>query len=447
MCSTVGRNVGVAVFELALFSPSAPIMKISVLSSLSGDDGNINILELPDNESSDILTQIIAAEVGIPIDELLIHHYGQDYTSRTFPNLRLSNDDIITVNKLVKKRLNIHDIPASLKPEELLKLVNEQPHLIVQFENNDLEMANALKSNDIRQISLLIMSRQLKQHKVIYEQREEEAKIFSNPDSEENQRKIEEKIRKQNIQSSMETAMEEIPESFGVVQMLYINIELNGMPIKAFVDSGAQSTIMSAVCAERCGLTRLIDPRFAGQARGVGTAPILGRIHLAQMKIQSSYYPISITVLQGGDVDFLFGLDMLRRHQCCIDLKHNVLRVEGASGIEECPFLSEDQIPKKRSEESHLSAVSTPKRTRGGSFQSDHDPFDESMTESLRQSGQGGGATSPQHERRTESGHFVNSDIIHLCSLGFSIIEASNALSQTEGDVELAAQLLFSSRT
>jgi hypothetical protein len=62
-------------------------MKISVLSALSGDDGNIHILELPDNESSDIFTQIIAAEVGIPVDELLIHHYGQDYTSRTFSTL------------------------------------------------------------------------------------------------------------------------------------------------------------------------------------------------------------------------------------------------------------------------------------------------------------------------------------------------------------------------
>jgi DNA damage-inducible protein 1 len=35
--------------------------------------------------------------------------------------------------------------------------------------------------------------------------------------------------------------------------MLYINARINKVPIQAFVDTGAQSTIMSESLANRCG--------------------------------------------------------------------------------------------------------------------------------------------------------------------------------------------------
>jgi hypothetical protein len=159
--------------------------------------------------------------------------------------------------------------------------------------------------------------------------REEEALYAADAFDPEAQARIAERIQQAAVEESYQHALDHAPEIFTKVVMLYVNVQarapraagpqrgaacaararkralcaaaraaprppalnpvpgllgaqVNGQPIRAFVDSGAQSSIMSQACAERCNLLRLLDRRFAGMAVGVGTGTIVGQIHQAR---------------------------------------------------------------------------------------------------------------------------------------------------------------------
>lgn len=260
--------------------------------------------------------------------------------------------------------------------------------------------------------------------------------------------------------------------------MLYIDVLVNNTPIKAFVDSGAQTTIMSPPAAQRCGIMRLVDQRFGGIAKGVGTAKILGRVHSAEIQIGQYSLASSFTVMEGKDVDLLLGLDMLKRHQMCIDLRQSCLIVQN----DKIPFLPENEIPKMfeemlESEPKIEGPEGTQIGARTGTVQqlgqqatatgSGQNSTDVDTTSKRKINIHPSGSKNNIHTNPNASlpssstpaadpepapsstfgfgqpQQITKESIDKITDLGFTREEALNALQQVNGDVELAVGLLL----
>merc|ERR1719481_610917 len=225
-------------------------------------------------------------------------------------------------------------------PAWIREMLQANPDQLALLKQNNPRLAEAYESGTLEEFAKVLRDQQ-------NVRREREAQrirmMNADPFDLEAQRLIASEIEQKNIDQNMELAMEASPESFGSVIMLYINCVVNGHHLKAFVDSGAQATIMSQKAAEKCNIMRLVDQRWAGIAKGVGTQKILGRVHMAQIKIESDFLTSSFSILEDQPMDMLLGLDMLKKHQCTIDLKKNVL-VIGTTGTE-TPFLPEAELP------------------------------------------------------------------------------------------------------
>ncbi|KAI9857063.1 MAG: DNA damage-inducible protein 1 [Vezdaea acicularis] len=326
-----------------------------------------------------------------------------------------------------------------------------------EVQNQNPELASAIENPE----RFRAIFRELQRHQNEAERaRELEiARLNDNPFDLEAQAKIAEIIRNERVMENLQYAMEHNSEVFGRVNMLYIDSEINGHKVKAFVDSGAQATIMSPSCAEACGIMRLIDKRYSGIAKGVGTAKILGRVHAAQIKIGSLYLAASFTVMEGKDVDLLLGLDMLKRHQALIDLRRDKLVI----GDVEVPFLGESEIPKLEAEEptvegpggtsvgGRTGAIHQPSETTsaaqsvaGGTMPATHPAMASSSTGAPHVQPAAVDRAPPGRPQQPSGSTNASPEAVNqLVGMGFSREEAVAALQATGGNVDYAAGLLF----
>lgn len=336
-------------------------------------EDNVVQLDVFDDMELENLIAYCEAEMGISFSDLQLIHNARPLLGmkKTLKELGIVDGDmVLAVNRAMLQQSHSRQqttgtsqqsTSASIglsggqpSPEDLLNITEitldqaarvresflSNPNELTSLKLSNMPLADALASGSLEDF-----------HKVLNEQhkrrRDEQLRrlrmMTADPFDVEAQKMIAEEIQRQQIDSNMHDAIEHMPEAFGQVHMLYIKCKVNGTPIDAFVDSGAQSTIMSKACAERCNITRLIDDRWSGIAQGVGTQKILGRIHLCQVQIENDFLPSSFNVLEQQPMDMLLGLDMLKRHQCVIDLKNNILRI-GTTGTE-TKFLNESELP------------------------------------------------------------------------------------------------------
>lgn len=252
--------------------------------------------------------------------------------------------------------------PTKNTAERMWEELQAYPDRLALLRQNNPSLADAFQAGDKETFNRVLNSQ-------LADKAERDRKriqmLNADPFDPKYQKLIAEEIRQDNVDSNMEAAIEYHPESFGQVTMLYINCKVNGHFVRAFIDSGAQTTIMSQACAERCQIMRLVDKRWSGYAKGVGVQKILGRVHLGHIQINDVFLQSSFSILEDQSMDMLLGLDMLKRHQCCIDLKRNVLVIGTTGG--ETPFLNESELPRNAAANAEPTEMELLKHGPGGS--------------------------------------------------------------------------------
>lgn len=395
-------------------------------------------LDVDRDESVENVKALLEVETSVSLHQQQLQFNGKEMkNSDRLSSIGVGDGDMLMMVPVASSTgpppddLRFNPDGSAVNPGTFQQHIRQNSQAMTQLFQNDPALAEAILGDNLDNLQKLLRERHQQKLQLRRKQEEELALMYADPFDVQAQKKIEDAIRQKGIDENWEAAIEYNPEAFARVVMLYVDMEVNGVPLKAFVDSGAQSTIISKSCAERCGLLRLLDQRYRGVAVGVGQSEILGRIHVAAIKIGHLFYHCSFTVLDAPNMEFLFGLDMLRKHQCIIDLKENVLRVGG--GEVSVPFLQEKDIPLHIRDDERLSQQ--PSLGQGSAPETSS-----AANKNANMPAQAQSSGTPQN--RSQGAEF-EAKISKLVELGFDREAVIQALRLFNGNEEQAAGYLF----
>jgi DNA damage-inducible protein 1 len=138
-------------------------------------------------------------------------------------------------------------------------------------------------------------------------------------------------------------------------------------------------------------------------------------------------------MMQGRDVELLFGLDMLKAHQACIDLEKGVLRIQGR----EVKFLAEHELPEK------IRFMGIPARAELAESTALQDAPGGGSRQTPVVSREAGSSQSPGLSGPLSASRYPENSIRTIMDLGVSREVAISTLDAAGGNVDVAASLLF----
>lgn len=162
----------------------------------------------------------------------------------------------------------------------------------------------------------------------------------------------------------------------------------------------------------------------------------------AQIQIEGEFLPMSFDVLEDQSMDVLLGLDMLKRHQCMIDLKNNCLHLCDHT---QTRFLHENELP------AHARLHGGDSKSSASQEQEDRE-IAEAMDVSARDAAAASSSSSKQDEQKEQPQQQQNAaaptprdaKVQQLIDMGFAEVDALAELQNSAGDVNLAAVRLLS---
>ena len=177
------------------------------LTLIFGDSATASI-DISANEEIQILQQLVLIEFQIPIEEQVLYHNDRIIPlTGTLGAFGIQPDDIIIVSRQqptqsqsssASSGMRLHQLPSNVSPEQLLQFIDNHPNLLEEIRANDAELAPLVvlqpKDKAISEIRKLFMKRMLNAHKKEFQQQQELNLLAANPDTEEHQRLIEQKV-------------------------------------------------------------------------------------------------------------------------------------------------------------------------------------------------------------------------------------------------------------